>query len=98
MEKGTRVTAEWLVENEVSVVGSADQIVEQLMRTKEYCGYDDFMMIAWFEKGGIPGEEVEEFMQYFAEEVSPALRDACGGAPKRKVDDVPRFDDVRAQA
>ena len=95
MEKGTRVSAEWLVENEVSVVGTADEIVEQLLRTKEYCGYDDFMMISWFEKGGIPGEEVEEYMHYFAEEVSPKLRAACGGSPVRKVDQVPDFSDVR---
>ena len=39
------------------------------------------MFNAWFELGGFSGEEIEEQMQIFAEEVMPALRKACGGGP-----------------
>jgi hypothetical protein len=49
------------------------------MRTKESCGYEDFMFHSWFEMGGFSGEEIEEQMQYFAEEVLPLLARACGG-------------------
>ena len=52
------------------------------------------MFHSWFEKGGFEGDEIEAQMQYFAEEVAPGLRSACGGSPKRNVDAVPRFDDI----
>ena len=49
------------------------------MRIKESCGYEDFAFNAWFEKGGFQSKEIEDQMQYFAEEVTPLLARACGG-------------------
>ena len=48
-------------------------------RIKESCGYEDFAFNAWFEKGGFQSKEIEDQMQYFAEEVKPLLARACGG-------------------
>jgi hypothetical protein len=52
-----------------------------------------FHVRAWFETGGFSGEEVEQQMQYFAEEVLPLLGRACGGQvknPKLAQDLTPR--------
>ena len=46
---------------------------------------------------GVEGEEIEAQMQYFAEEVAPGLRSACGGSPKRDAGAVPRFDDIQGR-
>jgi alkanesulfonate monooxygenase SsuD/methylene tetrahydromethanopterin reductase-like flavin-dependent oxidoreductase (luciferase family) len=92
----TRVTGEMLVDQEVAIFGTPDEVGEAILRIKDVCGYEDFMFHSWFEKGGYSGEEVEAQMQHFAEEVLPGLRSACGGAPERPVADVPGFDDVRA--
>jgi len=74
-----RVTAEELIKKDVALFGTPTDVAEKIMRTKESCGYEDFMFHAWFEMGGFAGEEVEEQMQYFAEEVLPLLARACGG-------------------
>jgi alkanesulfonate monooxygenase SsuD/methylene tetrahydromethanopterin reductase-like flavin-dependent oxidoreductase (luciferase family) len=89
-----RVRAQDLLEREVAIFGSPDEVGEKILEVKEQVGYEDFMFHTWFEKGGFQGEEIEAQMQYFAEEVAPGLRSACGGSPKRIVDAVPRFDDI----
>ena len=66
---------------EIALFGSADEVIEKILRIKETVGYEDFMFNAWFELGSFSGEEIEEQMQIFAEEVMPALRQACGGGP-----------------
>jgi alkanesulfonate monooxygenase SsuD/methylene tetrahydromethanopterin reductase-like flavin-dependent oxidoreductase (luciferase family) len=74
-----RVEADLLLKKEVALFGSPADVAEKIVRLKEYCGYEDLMFHAWFEKGGFSGEEIEEQMQYFAEEVTPLLARACGG-------------------
>jgi hypothetical protein len=58
------------------------------MKIKQDCGYDDFMFNAWFELGGFEGGEVEEQMQYFAEEILPVLRREGGGSPELRESQV----------
>ncbi len=83
---GTRVTAEMLIEGEIVLFGTPGRVVEQVMRIKEYCGYEDLMFAGLFEKAGFEGREIEDMMQYFAEECAPALRRACGGGSPRDSD------------
>jgi hypothetical protein len=71
-----------LLEGEIVLYGSPARIVEQIMRIKESCGYEDLMFAGLFEKAGFEGREIEDMMQYFAEECAPALRGACGGPPR----------------
>lgn len=76
-----KITAELLMQKEIAIVGTADQVVAKIMRIKESCKYDDFLFTAWFEGGGYSTEEVEQQMHLFAEEVMPMLRRECGGSP-----------------
>src|SRR5262249_13966580 len=74
-----KVDANTMLKKEIAIFGSPAEVAGAVMRIKESCGYDDFAFNAWFETGGFSGEEVEEPMQYFAEEVKPLLDRACGG-------------------
>ena len=74
-----KVDPNLLLKREVALFGTPADVAEAIMRTKNQCGYDDLMFHAWFEKGGFSGAEVEDQMQYFAEEVTPLLSRACGG-------------------
>ena len=88
---GERVTAEMLTESEVAMVGGPDEIIEMIMRTKEQCGYEDLMFAGLFEKAGFAGREIEDMIQYFAEECAPVLRSACGGRPETDTGGVPEL-------
>jgi hypothetical protein len=76
-----KVTADLLMQKEIAIVGSAEQVIEKIMRIKQTCNYEDFLFTAWFEAGGYRSEEIEDQMQLFASEVMPVLRRECGGAP-----------------
>jgi alkanesulfonate monooxygenase SsuD/methylene tetrahydromethanopterin reductase-like flavin-dependent oxidoreductase (luciferase family) len=76
-----KVTADLIMQKEIAIVGTAEEVVHKIMRIKEGCGYDDFMFTAWFEAGGYSTEEIEEQMRVFAAEVMPVLRRECGGGP-----------------
>ncbi|MCY3734276.1 MAG: hypothetical protein OXG42_08340, partial [Chloroflexi bacterium] len=74
-----RVTADLLIDKQVAIVGTPDQVVEQIMAVKEGVGYEDFLFATWFEIGGYSHEEVEQQMRWFASDCMPQLADACGG-------------------
>ncbi len=74
-----RVTADLLIDKQVAIVGTPDQVVEQIMAVKEGVGYEDFLFATWFEIGGYSHEEVEHQMRWFASDCMPQLADACGG-------------------
>src|SRR5712691_3624054 len=76
-----KVTGDTLREKGVALHGSKDHIIEQILKIKEECGYEDFMFCAWFETGGFHTEEIEAQMQFFAEEIMPVLQRECGGSP-----------------
>ena len=71
-----------LLEKEIAIFGTPDEVVATLMRLKETVGYDDFIVNVGFEAHGYEGREIEEQMQFFAEEVRPILARACGGQVK----------------
>jgi alkanesulfonate monooxygenase SsuD/methylene tetrahydromethanopterin reductase-like flavin-dependent oxidoreductase (luciferase family) len=77
-----KVDADMMMRKEIAIFGTPAEAAEAIMRIKQNCGYEDFMLQAWFETGGFSGEEVEEQMQYFAEEVLPLLGRSCGGQVK----------------
>jgi hypothetical protein len=76
-----KITADLIIQKEIAIVGTAEQVIEKILRIKQTCGYDDFLFTAWFEAGGYSTEEIEEQMQLFAAEVMPVLRRECGGGP-----------------
>ena len=76
-----RVTGELLRRKETALVGRADEVTAALLRMKEQVGAEDFLVLCHFEMPALSGEEVEEQMCLFAEQVMPELRSACGGSP-----------------
>ena len=76
-----KISPDLIIEKGVAIVGTDQEVVEQILRIKQVCGYDDFFFTAWLEGGGYLAEEVEEQMQLFSSEVMPALRRECGGGP-----------------
>ena len=93
VDMGRKVGAAELRERGVALQGSVDFVTEQIMKIKNECGYDDFMLNCWFELGGFAGSEIEDQMQCFAEEIMPVLEAECGGRasfPDSEVDLVPR--------
>ncbi|HMM75197.1 MAG TPA: LLM class flavin-dependent oxidoreductase [Gammaproteobacteria bacterium] len=99
MDLRTKIRPESLLAKDIALFGTPAEVVEKIMRTKEYVGYDDFMFHAWFELAGFQGAEIEDQMYYFAEECMPLLDRACGGRPPPRTDfPIPSFDDVRAAA
>ena len=79
LDPAKKVDPALLLKKEVALFGTPSEVTAQIMRIKESCGYEDFAFNAWFEKGGFQSKEIEEQMQYFAEEVTPLLARACGG-------------------
>jgi len=74
-----RVSGETLLKKGVALTGRPADVAEEIIKIKEGCGYEDYIVNAWFETGGFEGREIEDQMQYFSEEVSPLLTRACGG-------------------
>jgi alkanesulfonate monooxygenase SsuD/methylene tetrahydromethanopterin reductase-like flavin-dependent oxidoreductase (luciferase family) len=93
-----KVTTEELRQKKVALHGSVDYVIEEILKIKEICGYEDFMFNAWFEHGGFAGSEIEDQMLCFAEEVMPVLRRECGGSPERQASTVDLVPDVRLPA
>ena len=85
----TKITAELIMQKEIAIVGTVEQVIDKIMRIKQTCAYDDFLFTAWFEAGGYSTEEIEEQMQVFAAEVMPVLRRECGGGPTLPESAVP---------
>jgi len=94
----TPVDFKTLEDKKVAVCGTPEQVIENLLETKEYVGYDDYGVMIWFEVGGFETAEVEEQMQVFAEEVMPVLRRECGGAPDLPLSEVDLVPQVEADA
>ncbi len=76
-----KIPADLIIQKGIALVGTPDQVIEQILRIKQTCNYEDFFFTAWFEGGGYRTEEVEEQMHLFAEQVMPVLRRECGGGP-----------------
>jgi hypothetical protein len=93
-----KVTAQELRDKGTAIHGSVDYVIEQIMKIKETCGYDDFMFNAWFEHGGFTSTEIEDQMLCFAEDVMPVLRRECGGSPEKAESTVDLVPDVRVPA
>ena len=77
-----KVTADLIMQKEIAIVGTVEQVIEKILRIKQVCNYEDFLFTAWFEAGGYRTEEIEDQMQLFADEVLPVLRRECGGGPR----------------
>jgi alkanesulfonate monooxygenase SsuD/methylene tetrahydromethanopterin reductase-like flavin-dependent oxidoreductase (luciferase family) len=82
-----KATADWLInDRKMAIYGSVQQVIDGLMEVKETVGYeDDFAVMNWFELGGFEGQEIEEQIQIYAEEIMPVLERECGGRPELPV-------------
>ena len=76
-----KVTGEQLIDSEVVLVGSSEEIIEKILRLHAELGAQDMNLILEFENPGFAPEEVEEQMRIFAAEVAPTLRRELGGGP-----------------
>src|SRR4029450_2290229 len=76
-----KIPADLIMQKGIALVGTPEQVVEQILRIKQTCNYEDFSSPAWFAGGGYRTEEVEEQMHLFAEHVMPVLRRECAGGP-----------------
>lgn len=75
-----RATFELLCEKGLVLCGTKQEVIDQILLTKEIGGFDeDFLFCGWFEAPGLTDEEEFAQMRYFMEHIAPALRDACGG-------------------
>src|SRR5207244_7305751 len=70
-----------LRERGAAIVGTAEEVAEQILKIKTECGFKDFNFVGWFEMGGFAAEEIEEQMHLFSEQVLPILRRECGPSP-----------------
>src|SRR5688500_5953110 len=57
-----RVPFDLLRDRGAAIVGTAEQVAEQILKLKAEAGFDDFCFVAWMELGGFSTEEVEEQM------------------------------------
>jgi alkanesulfonate monooxygenase SsuD/methylene tetrahydromethanopterin reductase-like flavin-dependent oxidoreductase (luciferase family) len=90
-DMGRKVTAQELKDRRVAIHGPVDFVIEEIMKTKEVCGYEDFILNCWFELAGFAGPEIEDQMRCFAEEVMPVLQKECGGSPEFEESKVDLF-------
>lgn len=79
-----RVSLDLLRERGAALVGTPEDVAEQILKIKVEVGFEDFCFVAHLEKGGYSAEEIEEQMHLFAEEVVPILRRECGGPARQQ--------------
>jgi alkanesulfonate monooxygenase SsuD/methylene tetrahydromethanopterin reductase-like flavin-dependent oxidoreductase (luciferase family) len=77
---GVRLTGEFFDQAGMMLHGSAQQVIDALMRDY-HAGFEDYLVLPIFETPGLSGKEIEEQMHIFADEVMPVLRAECGGSP-----------------
>lgn len=77
-----KITGDLLIDSEVVLVGSKDEIIEKILKMRDELGVEDLNLINQFENPGFSGEEVEEQMLFYAEEILPVLRSELGGGPE----------------
>lgn len=70
----------------ISIDGSRDQVIEQLLELALLSGDNDFLFLLWFDVPGLTDEEHEEQLRVFGEDIMPALERELGGAAPRIVD------------
>ncbi len=78
-----RVPLSLLRERGVCLVGTAEQVTQNILDIYKEIGFEDLNFVAWLEMGGFSAEENEEQMHLFAEQVVPELKRELGAAPAR---------------
>lgn len=75
LDMDTHVTADMLLDKGTAIAGDADHIRNEIAKIKEEVGYEDFNINVWCESAGITGEEANEQLKAFADEVVPYLEE-----------------------
>jgi alkanesulfonate monooxygenase SsuD/methylene tetrahydromethanopterin reductase-like flavin-dependent oxidoreductase (luciferase family) len=47
-----KITADLIMQQEIAIVGTVEQVVEKILHIQQTCNYEDFLCTAWFEAGG----------------------------------------------
>ncbi|HEX4109411.1 MAG TPA: LLM class flavin-dependent oxidoreductase [Solirubrobacteraceae bacterium] len=76
-----RASFQMLRDKGLYIVGTREQVVEQIMQIKDVGGFEDFFFTAWFEQPGLSEAEIAQQMRVFMQDIAPALRERCGGSP-----------------
>ena len=74
-EDPLRLDRQILTEKRLALIGSSEDIVNQIQQLKETYDYEDFCFIALFEASGLSGREADRQLEHFAETVLPILRE-----------------------
>jgi alkanesulfonate monooxygenase SsuD/methylene tetrahydromethanopterin reductase-like flavin-dependent oxidoreductase (luciferase family) len=75
IERGEMTEADVFIEQGAAVAGDSEAITDQIAKIKEDLDYDDFTFTAWFDMGGLTGEETDKQLQHFGETVIPYLEE-----------------------
>lgn len=70
-----RITADMFLDTDFAITGDSDEITDQVSTLKESTGVEDLNLLVFFEAGGITGEEADEQLANFAEDVVPYLEE-----------------------
>lgn len=69
---GTAIDAdEYVEENDAPIVGDSEEIIDQLAKFRDLCGYEDFIVFPTIGVPGMTHEDKLEQMRVFAEEIIP---------------------------
>lgn len=80
-----RASFELLCEKGLYIVGTKQEVIDQILEVKEIGGFDDFCFCGWFEQPGLTDQEEFDQMSYFMREIAPALAERCGGQKQNEV-------------
>lgn len=63
------------IERDIVLVGDTDELIDQIAKTKEELGFEGYSMDVSFEVPGITGEEANEQLEAFGEDILPYLQE-----------------------
>jgi alkanesulfonate monooxygenase SsuD/methylene tetrahydromethanopterin reductase-like flavin-dependent oxidoreductase (luciferase family) len=69
-----RLDLEIMQEKNLVILGDSEEIIDQISSLKRSHGYKDFCFIALFEASSLTGQEADEQLKVFGEEVLPYLQ------------------------
>jgi alkanesulfonate monooxygenase SsuD/methylene tetrahydromethanopterin reductase-like flavin-dependent oxidoreductase (luciferase family) len=78
-----KITADVMINHKTALIGTADMIVEEILETYKYVGYEDLMLWLHMQFPGLGTNLIAEQLEAFAADVMEPLRKELGGAPDR---------------
>src|SRR5262249_22984021 len=69
-----KITADLIMQKGIALVGTPEQVVEQILRIKQTCKYEGFFFTAWVEGGGDRAQELGAHSHLFARSLRAVFR------------------------